>query len=166
MEDLANMSISRPPTQDGDPFSSPAWVHEEPSTWPTSYIPYIDAPERSRPTHISHLVYHIHCKGMGARKLHILMYNAIQEAETEEKKRAIEYVGYLHWPFNITAGGRWKEVSGMTEEEIRIWKMDMEEQGAQMEKKGKHMEGRGEKMEQCAEYTPSADSHVTGSESV
>ncbi|KAF1921643.1 hypothetical protein BDU57DRAFT_510562 [Ampelomyces quisqualis] len=93
-EDLAKPSVPRPTTNDEDAFTSRAWVHEEPSTWPVLYVPYIDAPGRSRPTHISHLVFHVHYKFMAARTLQTLMYNALEEAETEEKKRAIEYVGY------------------------------------------------------------------------
>jgi hypothetical protein len=95
---------------------------DEPRTWPTLYLPLHTTPGSSRPQHINDILRHVHYKGAGAKKLRDMLYEALQAADLEEDKLAIEFKAYLHWPFNITLDGYWKGKSGMTEKDIDMWK--------------------------------------------
>jgi hypothetical protein len=90
----------------------------EPSTWLTVSLPFHMAPDGSAPTHMDELLIHVHFKGAGAAALRQFLMDALQEVDTERDKQGLELLAYLPWPFNVTVDGLWKEVSGMSEEDI------------------------------------------------
>jgi hypothetical protein len=116
-----------------DTFSdhvSHKWAPMEPSTWPTVFLPFHMAPDGSAPTRMDELLIHVHFKGAGAAALRQFLMDALQEVDTERDKQGLELLAYLHWPFNVTVDGLWKEVSGMSGEDIEAWKKVKEEMGA------------------------------------
>jgi hypothetical protein len=107
---------------DGSIFTDQKCSREEPSTWPTLYLPFHTTAGASNPQHIDEVLRYVHYKGAGARALGNLISDALDAADNEEDKIDIEIKAYLSWPFNVTSDGYWKELSGMTEEEIEFWK--------------------------------------------
>jgi hypothetical protein len=121
-------------------FSSPPYSMNEPSTWPILHLPYHSSDGYSTPTHISEMACHVHYKGAGAIMLHNLLTKEMEAAQTREEKGAIELSAYLSWPFNCTRDG-WRVYSGMSDEEVGIWKEAMEEWIGKDKREGKEIEG-------------------------
>ena len=113
-----------------DDFFNPAtrkWDADEPSTWPILCLPFHMTPSKCAPTHIDEVLMHVHYKGAGARALRQFLFDALEQAEAERDKQAIELLAYLCWPCNVTADGHWKDWSGMSEEEVEVWKKVQDE---------------------------------------
>ncbi|KAH7384032.1 hypothetical protein DE146DRAFT_213175 [Phaeosphaeria sp. MPI-PUGE-AT-0046c] len=119
---LNNKNYTYKPSDPDAIFDDPPWDSDQPMTWPILHLPFHKASRKCRPTHIDDLTHHVHYTGAGAAALRTLLYEELCVAETEAEKLAIAFEAYLHWPFNITRNGYWKEKSGMTESEIEAWK--------------------------------------------
>jgi hypothetical protein len=103
-------------------FTSQAYDQGEPMTWPILYLPYHITTRSSNPQHVDEILRFVHYKGIAAMALRNLLADAIEAADKEEDKVEMEVMAYLFWPFNVTSDGYWKEVSGMTQEEMDAWK--------------------------------------------
>ncbi|KAF2126409.1 hypothetical protein P153DRAFT_369130 [Dothidotthia symphoricarpi CBS 119687] len=112
-----------------------AWDSNDPSTWPMVYLPYQNfaASSSSTPTHVDEMLVNVHYKGEGARKLRSLLWKAIDECDIEEDKQRTERLAFLYWPFNVTTDGWWKEMSGMTMQEMDVWRALTNEMKVQAE---------------------------------
>jgi hypothetical protein len=134
-------SVTSPCSENAETiFNSPPYSMNEPSTWPTLHLPYHTWDGYSTPTQISEMACHVHYKGAGAIMLHNLLTKEMEAAQTREEKGAIELSAYLSWPFNCTRDG-WRVYSGMSDEEVGIWKEAMEEWIGKDKREGKEIEG-------------------------
>jgi hypothetical protein len=114
-----------------DPFTDPLPTCSpfDPTTWPTIHLPYHSSAETSIPTNIAEMRPQVHYQGAGLKILEALVFHAIETAQTEEEKCAIELQAYLCWPCNVSASGHWKKSRKMAEGEVERWRQDMEAWG-------------------------------------
>ncbi|KAH7067704.1 hypothetical protein BKA63DRAFT_570981 [Paraphoma chrysanthemicola] len=138
IHNVANFAMSPPPRslehEDSGSLQEPGYeskpvsfeVDSEyeqniPSTWPVLFLHFHTTPGCAVPTHIDKMLVFVHYKGPGAAVLHQLLCKAIDRADVEEEKQGIELAAFAFWPFNVTADGYWKDLSGMTNEEVNMW---------------------------------------------
>jgi hypothetical protein len=110
------------------------WHVDDLQTWPILYLPFHKTPGSSAPKHIDELLTYVHYKRAGAKVLRELLGKAVEELDEEDKREgktpeqsARGSIIFLCWPFNVNKDGEWKMSTGMSEEEVEVWKNTWEE---------------------------------------